>query len=142
MFLLENELHLVCSSKNTNLIKNVADLKDETLIFRENGSATGNAMGEYLERNNVTGYKKMILVSNEAVKQSVLAGLGYSIMPKIGLRNEMQLGNIQIVKAPGLPIKTKWNLVSDRQKRLSPAAQALLDFIKETKDEVIKENFN
>ena len=41
----------------------------------------------------------MTLVSNEAVKQLVLAGLGYSIMPIIGLRNEMQLADIQIVKA-------------------------------------------
>jgi DNA-binding transcriptional LysR family regulator len=139
--LLENELQLICSSKNKKVIAKIDDLKNETLIFRENGSATRNAMEQYLEKHGVTGYKKMVLVSNEAVKQAVLAGLGYSIMPLIGLRNEIKLNNIQVVKAPGLPLVSTWNLVSDKQKRLSPAAKALVDHITETKDTVIQENF-
>lgn len=139
--LLENELQLVCSAKNIDIIRDIKDLEHETLIYRETGSATRNAMETYLEGKKVSGSKRLFLVSNEAVKQAVLAGLGYSIMPVIGLRNEIKLNNIQIVKMPGLPIRTMWNLVSDKQKRLSPAAKALLDYIAENKQEVINENF-
>jgi DNA-binding transcriptional LysR family regulator len=139
--LLPNNLKLVCSAKNENVIKHIGDLKNETLIFREKGSATRNAMEEYLLKHNVQGYKKITLVSNEAVKQAVMAGLGYSIMPLIGLGNEITLNKIQVIEMPGLPITTKWNMVSDMQKKLSPAANALLAYIKENKDDVIRNNF-
>jgi DNA-binding transcriptional LysR family regulator len=39
----------------------------------------------------------MELTSNEAVKQAVLAGLGYSIMPLIGIKNELSHGDLQII---------------------------------------------
>lgn len=71
-------------------------LKNETsvlesmpLIFREEGSATRVVMENYIEKNQLTGLKKMELVSNESIKQAMIAGLGYSIMPMIGLRNEL-----------------------------------------------------
>ena len=37
-------------------------------------------MEDFIERNNLTVLKKMELTSNEAVKQALLAGLGYSII--------------------------------------------------------------
>ena len=37
------------------------------------------------------------LTSNEAVKQAVIAGLGLSIMPLIGIKNELQKGDLQII---------------------------------------------
>lgn len=36
--------------------------------------------------------KNMSLTSNEAVKQSVIAGLGISVMPIIGIRNDLNEG--------------------------------------------------
>ncbi len=53
----------------------------------------------------------MELTSNEAVKQAVLAGLGYSIMPLIGIKNELKSGDMRIIPVKGLPIKTAWQLI-------------------------------
>jgi DNA-binding transcriptional LysR family regulator len=53
----------------------------------------------------------MELTSNEAVKQALLAGLGYSIMPLIGIRNELQQQELQIIPVKGLPITTSWSLI-------------------------------
>jgi len=39
----------------------------------------------------------MELTSNEAVKQAVLSGLGYSIMPLIGIRDEIKEKKLQII---------------------------------------------
>ncbi len=50
--------------------------------------------------------KKMELTSNEAVKQAVIAGMGFSIMPLIGIKNELQ-----IIPVKGFPIKSVWNLI-------------------------------
>ena len=53
----------------------------------------------------------MELTSNEAVKQAVLAGLGYSIMPLIGIKNELHNKQLSIYPIKGLPIKTTWSLI-------------------------------
>jgi DNA-binding transcriptional LysR family regulator len=53
----------------------------------------------------------MELTSNEAVKQSLLAGLGYSIMPLIGIKNEIHNNELKIISIKGLPIKTTWSLI-------------------------------
>ena len=69
----------------------------------------------------------MELTSNEAVKQSVIAGLGYSIMPLIGIRNELLSGELKIIPSMGFPIKSKWRLIWLKGKKLSPISEAFLE---------------
>jgi DNA-binding transcriptional LysR family regulator len=45
------------------------------------------------------------LTSNEAVKQAVIAGLGISIMPIIGLKMNW-ITTIKIISSSGLPLTT------------------------------------
>ena len=84
----------------------------------------------------------MELTSNEAVKQAVMAGLGSSIMPLIGIRNELNNGSLQIIPIKGLPIQSTWNLIWLKGKKLSPVASAFLDYIKKNKSTIIKEKFD
>lgn len=140
--LMENRLFLVGSSKDPNPPKKLSDLKKATLVFREEGSATRKAMEEYLQANNITPHKSMKLVSNEAVKQAINAGIGYSIMPLIGLRNELANKSLNIYRLRGLPIITNWNLVYNKSKRLTPAQEELIRFITNNKKELIKEHFD
>jgi DNA-binding transcriptional LysR family regulator len=83
--LLQNKLYLVGSAitKFKNGIDTKEIFKDLPLIFREKGSGTRQTMESFIERNNLSVLKKMELTSNEAVKQALLAGFGYSIMPLI-----------------------------------------------------------
>lgn len=46
-------------------------------------------MSGFLVRNDIRYLKKLELTSNKAVKQVVIAGMGYSIMPLIGIKNEL-----------------------------------------------------
>ena len=115
---------------------------DLPLIFRESGSATRNAMEEFIEDNKFKVNKRIELTSNEAVKQAVLAGLGCSIMPLIGIKNELIKGDLQIIPVKGLPIRTQWNLIWLKSKNLSPSANAFLSYIQEEKERIIEENFN
>ncbi len=140
--LMENKLYLAGSKKyqKEKITKN--NLSNYTLIYREKGSATRNAMERYLERQVVTPSKKMTLVSNEAVKQAVKAGLGLSIMPLIGLKNELANKEIVLFDMPHLPVITNWNLVYNKGKQLTPAAKAFVDYLEEHKDKIVKEQFN
>jgi DNA-binding transcriptional LysR family regulator len=142
--LIANELYLVGATEYPNLPKRMspAKLSDHTLIFREKGSATRMAMKTFLNKNQVQVKRSMALVSNEAVKQAVRAGLGLSIMPLIGIRSELTLEKMKLIPMKGLPIITQWNLAYSSGKQLSPASKALVKYIEEHKESISKEHFS
>ncbi len=139
--LMQNNLILVGSSEAIDKIKHPKDLEKVTLLFREEGSATRWQMEEFLAHHHVNVSKSMELVSNEAVKQAVSAGLGYSIMPLIGLRSSLLNETIKIIPMKGLPIVTEWNLIYSSNKRLNPAQEELIRFIQQSKEETILRHF-
>lgn len=142
--LLENHLFLVGNTKLAQNIeeRNISILNKIPLIYREEGSGTRVSMENFLKKMNLNLKNKMELTSNEAVKQAVMAGLGFSIMPLIGIKYELQLGDLKIVHIPYFPIVTEWKLVWLAAKKLSPVSQAFLKFIQEEKDTIRKTNFN
>lgn len=141
--LLQNKLYLVGNSQSNPVKKKTIQesFKDLPLIFREKGSGTRQTMESFIERNKIPVLKKMELTSNEAVKQAVLAGLGYSIMPLIGIRNELHNNELKIIPVKGLPIKTTWSLIWMKGKNHSPVAKALLNYIGEEKTNIVHNKF-
>ncbi len=141
--LIKNELHLVAATSYPDLPKKMSAKKlgAYTLIFREEGSATRAAMETYLNKNRIQVSRTMHLVSNEAVKQAVRAGLGLSIMPLIGIGGELTLAKMKIIPMTGLPIVTQWNLAYGSGKKLSPASLALVKYIEENKGQISEEHF-
>lgn len=137
--LMRNELFLVASSEiQIPRSRNQHDLlRKLTLIFREDGSATNQSMNQFLESNNIKVFRKIQLTSNEAVKQAVIAGLGVSILPMIGIRHEIAAGRLQIIPMKGLPIKTTWRLVWHRDKKHSPVAAAFLEHLRKHKAYIV-----
>ena len=140
--MLENRLLLIGSGSALVKKRNTADLLESVpLIYREEGSATRSSMEAYIGAQQIAVKKKLVLTSNEAVKQAVIAGLGYSIMPVIGLKNELREGQLQVIPAKGLPIVSRWHLVWLTEKNLSPAARAYLDFIRAEKEQIVASAF-
>jgi len=121
---------------------NLNALKKSPLIFREYGSATRQAMESYMKTHDFPTGKRLELTSNEAVKQAVIAGLGVSLMPIIGLKSTLLNNIVKLVPSKQCPITTEWNLIWLKSKKLSPVAQAYLDFIKTEKQDIIDSKFN
>ncbi len=142
--LLQNKLYLVGNTeKRFSKSLNTKEIfKELPLIYREKGSGTRQTMENFFERNNLSVVKKMELTSNEAVKQALLAGLGYSIMPLIGIKTELFNNELQIIPVKGLPIKTVWSLIWLKGKKHSPLSSALLNYIKKEKGAIVKDKFN
>jgi DNA-binding transcriptional LysR family regulator len=141
--LLKNELVLV-GSKHLALPKTRSQhdlLRKLTLIFREEGSATHSAMQDFLDSNELVVHRKIQLTSNEAVKQAVMAGLGVSILPLIGIRRELERGDLQVIPMKGLPLKSTWRLVWHRDKKHSIVAAAFLAYVRERKTEIVERWF-
>jgi DNA-binding transcriptional LysR family regulator len=142
--LMPNSLYLVGAGNHSIQPEslNKQALEKLPLIYREEGSATRVAMEKFIEKNRITVKKKIQLTSNEAVKQAVIAGIGFSIMPVIGLKNELERKQLQIIPIKGLPIKTSWNLVWHRKKKLSPVATAFKEYMEKNKNQIIQSNFS
>jgi len=142
--LMQNKLFLV-GNKNILLEQNIKIdelLSESPLIYREVGSATRISMEKFIYDKGINARMKLQLTSNEAVKQAVIAGLGLSIMPLIGLKNELENGDIQILPIKELPIITNWRLIWLKEKKLSPIALAYLQFLTENKERINNENFS
>lgn len=142
--LMQNKLFFVGGNSpvHFNKLQKPSLLESLPLIFREDGSATRYAMQEFIQQNRLQVNQKIELATNEAVKQAVIAGLGYSIMPLIGIKNELNNKQLHIIPVKGLPIKSYWNLVHLSDKKLSPVASAFYEYIKLEKEKIIKKNFD
>ena len=142
--LLQNKLYLVGSTgkKINKSISTKDTFKDLPLIYREKGSGTRQTMENFIERNNLSALKKMELTSNEAVKQALLAGLGYSIMPLIGIKNELHNNELQIITTKGLPIITTWSLIWLKGKKHSPVSSSFLEYLIKDKSQIVNDKFS
>ena len=142
--LMSNKLYLVKKATGGKTLSNlkIEDLQNENFVFREKGSATRQAMEQFMRTNGITTNRQITLTSNEAVKQAVLAGLGYTVAPLIGIKNELLNGQLQIVNIKGLPINTTWNMIWLKGKSLTPVSAAFLRYIEQNKHKIIREKFD
>lgn len=141
--LIKNKLFLV---GNTEILYDkkrypYSIFKQHPLIFREEGSGTRRTIERFLETHDIPLTVKMELTSNEAVKQAVIAGLGYAIMPLIGIRNELMSGDLQLIPLKDFPITSQWSLIWPEGKKHSPVAKAFLEHLQTHKDEIIHQWF-
>lgn len=142
--LMQNKLFLV-ANRDTAFTKssyNNSVFEKLPLIYREQGSATRLIMERYIHEHKIPVLKKLELTSNEAVKQAIIAGLGCSIMPLIGIKTELSTGELQIVPVKKFPITTHWHLVWQKHKKFSSAASAYLEYIKKEKENIIHSKFD
>jgi DNA-binding transcriptional LysR family regulator len=141
--LLENKLFLVASKQlaipESQSIQSI--FSTYPLIFREEGSATRSVMENFIKNRGISVGMKFQLTSNEAVKQALISGLGISIMPLIGIKNELDCGDLKIIQLKGLPITTDWQLIWLKNKPLTPVSLAFLEYVKENLDVIYDHSF-
>ena len=139
--LLPQKLYLVCGKNET--IPNVRqkDWRNFPLIFREAGSGTRIMMEQYLASHGISYTVNRELTTNEAILQAVKAGLGISVLPLVSMKHELAAGEVKIVKAPGFPLKTNWQLVYLKDRAMLPASLALIEYLKAEKSDIIREWF-
>ena len=142
--LMENRLYLVGGKQAKEDAERLGDTLFDTypLIYREHGSATRNAMETFIKANNFPTHKELEIVSNEALKQAVIADLGLSVMPLIGIKHELANNELYIIEHKHLPIVTHWKLIWLSSKNFSPIASAYLDFINTEKENIMERHFS
>ena len=100
------------------------DLADRPFVLRERGSGTRQAAEEGLAGVGVRPSVAMELGSNAAVAGAVAAGAGVGVLP---LRTSAALKEIVRVEVRGLALSRPFVLLTERNRRLSPAAEAFVE---------------
>src|SRR5512139_1380490 len=104
-------------------------MEHETFLMRESGSGTRNAMQRFFEQHQVKIHTGMEVSSDEAIKQSVQAGLGLGMLSRDSIQMELALGRLAILDIQHLPIMRHWYVVHRKGKRLSVVANAFKEFL-------------
>jgi LysR family transcriptional regulator, low CO2-responsive transcriptional regulator len=111
-------------------------LKHERFLLRESGSATRLMFEAWLSSKGIELSHSMQIESNEAIRLSVAAGLGLSVISAHTLLEGRE--KLAVLDVQDFPLISHWYLVRNAEKRLSYAAAALKQFIAEHLAECIE----
>jgi DNA-binding transcriptional LysR family regulator len=96
----------------------------ECLIVRESGTDTRSAANSTFGNHESTP-RFMEIGCAEAIKQSVMAGMGISFLSTQAVQFEVRAGLLTVLDVQGFPLKRHWCVVHRADRHLPPAA---LDF--------------
>ncbi|MCE2918058.1 MAG: LysR family transcriptional regulator [Rubrivivax sp.] len=106
-------------------------LVGEPRLTREAGSGTRAASDEFLAERGVDWPPRMALGSNEAIKHAVIAGLGLAVLSRHTLGTSPERDGLIELPVAGFPIRRRWHLVWQRDRKLSRPARAFLDHLRQ-----------
>jgi LysR family transcriptional regulator, low CO2-responsive transcriptional regulator len=108
-----------------------AALLGETMLIRETGSGTRQALERLLDEQGLSFARQIEMGSNETIKQAVMAGMGIAFISAHTIDLERSVGRLSVLKVVGTPLIRQWHLVHRQDKRLLPAADAFRAFMRE-----------
>ena len=103
----------------------------ETFLIREPGSGTRGLLERLFASHRLHLTVGMELASNESIKQAVMAELGIAFLSLHTVGLELATGRLAMLDVQGLPVVRNWYVVHLAQKRLSPIALALEEFLRD-----------
>lgn len=98
-------------------------LSGQRFLLREKGSGTRMAIDAHFAKLRFQPQQVLELGSNEAIKESVAAGLGVSILSQHALHGRAAQDGLIELPVRGFPIASQWHIVHAKGKQLSPIAQ-------------------
>jgi len=129
---LDNPLVVVASADHRLVGTRVslARLAQETFMLREPGSGTRMAMERFFADHAMQPIGGMVMNSNEAIKQSVEAGLGLGVVSAHTVELELEAKRLCVLDVEHFPIRRQWYVVHRADKRLSRVAATFKDFVR------------
>jgi LysR family transcriptional regulator, transcriptional activator of the cysJI operon len=112
----------------------LSELPAEPFILREPGSGTRKVLEAHLKTIGLT-LKDLNVVATiggyEAVKATVMRGVGISVVPSIGVRAEVDDGRLAIVQWSDVPMKRNFNIVYSKRSPLPERVERFLSCARE-----------
>lgn len=105
------------------------EVAHETFLVREPTSGTRGHLDALFANAELNPNIGMEITSNETIKQAVIAGLGIALLSAHTICAEVDDGRLAVLDVEGLPVNRHWLVVRMARRAVTPAAQALWDFI-------------
>lgn len=115
-----------------------ASLRDESLIFRESGSATRQFFEHLLQAQALQVKRSIELSGNETIKQAVIAGMGISFLSAHTFQLELQTQCLAVLDLQGMPKMLDWCLLHRRDSHLTGINGAFRQFVLEQGLELVR----
>jgi DNA-binding transcriptional LysR family regulator len=102
-------------------------LGEATWLVREPGSGTRAATESAFTAMGIDP-PRLSITSNGAIGACVRAGLGYSLVSRDAVRNDLQAGHLRQIDTPVTPISSRWHLVAASDRELPLSARRFVSF--------------
>lgn len=106
-------------------------LASETFLLREQGSGTRGVVERFFASHKLALPVHMEMDTNEAIKQSVQAGMGIGIISRHGIELELETKRLVVLDVERFPIVRYWHIVHRKDKRLSTSSLEFKRFLLE-----------
>ncbi|MGH3755830.1 MAG: LysR substrate-binding domain-containing protein [Pseudonocardiaceae bacterium] len=103
----------------------VEELAAQAWLMREPGSGTRSTAEELFEELGISP-PTLTLGSNGAIRESVRAGLGVTLISRDAVARELGRGTLQEWRGPGLPLQRAWHVAGRAGEDLPPTAALFL----------------
>ena len=104
-------------------------LARESLLIREEGSATRQATERALRQAGVTLRPAMELDHTETIKRAVMAGLGVAFVSRYAVEDEVRTGRLRTLTVQRMNIRRHFHVIHDERRPLSASARAFISFL-------------
>jgi DNA-binding transcriptional LysR family regulator len=121
-----DELQLIAPPGNPLLKQRKASIRDlagQQLILREAGSGTRAVVEHELARKHINFKNAISIGSTEAIKQSVIAGLGVAFVSGLAVEIELNAGILAVVALEDLSLRRPLHLLSVKGRPPSASAR-------------------
>lgn len=131
-FIVSDELFLVGNIENSPKKISLEELKDIPLILRENSSGTRHIVKDALKEKDISVEDLNVIYdlnSPESIKSSILAGKGFSFLPKLAIEQEIKNQRIKAVSIDNLNISFDYYVAYRKNYDFTEYEQMFVDFI-------------
>jgi len=106
-------------------------LADESLLLREEGSATRSVTERTLLRAGIRFRVAMELDHTEAIKQGVMAGLGVAFVSTYAVRGEIATGRLCALRLRGIRLRRHFHVIHHEARRVTASARAFMELLEQ-----------
>lgn len=97
---MQDELFIISSPNYPGFKRdmNLHDLQNHTWITREEGSGTGEYINHVIRSNGLKVKSLLTISSNQGIKESVIKGMGISLLSRSVIEREVKHGDLSIIR--------------------------------------------
>ena len=106
-------------------------LADESLLLREEGSATRSVTERTLLRAGIRFRVAMELDHTEAIKQGVMTGLGIAFVSTYAVRGEIATGRLCALRLRGIRLRRHFHVIHHEARRVTASARAFMELLEQ-----------